>query len=208
MKGIVWFLMTAWAAWAQEPAAVANEVLANADLSYTTTWAVPCSQRTWDRLLAEPLLMGKLWEAYGFAPAYRTSTLGDTLLVADPTGLEGKAVKVSQGEGELVYLVYGKLDHWAVPFFNRGLAVIVLKSQPKEGQMDCQVEVHIRAESTLSSLVLQAGSSLVMEHVQNRVTLNLADAATIFAAVHQDPGAVREKLSGEEQRWFDAALFP
>lgn len=206
MKGLLWVLLTAWAAWAQDPAAQAEEVLANEDLSYTTAWTAPCGQRTWDSLLSEPLLMGKLWEVYGYAPAYRTSALGDTILVLDPTGLEGKAVKVRQGEGELVYLVYGKLDHWAVPFFNRGLAVIVLRSQAEGGQMDCQVEVHIRAESTLSSLVLQAGRSLVMEHVRNRVTLNLADAAHIFAEVQNTPEAVRAKLRGEELQWFESTL--
>lgn len=206
MKELLWVLLTAWAARAQDPAAAAEEVLANADLSYITTWTAPCDQRIWDQLLAAPLLMGRLWEVYGYAPAYRTSALGDTLLVVDPTGLEGKMVKVRQSEGELVYLVHGKLDHWAVPFFNRGLAVIVLKSQVKSGQMDCQVEVHIRAESSLSSLVLQAGSSLVMEHVQNRVTLNLADAANIFADVQNVPEAVRAKLSGEERQWFESTL--
>ncbi|MBI2502779.1 MAG: hypothetical protein HYW07_06050 [Candidatus Latescibacteria bacterium] len=206
MKELLWVLLTAWVARAQDPAAVAEEVLANEDLSYTTGWTAPCGQRTWDQLLAAPLLMGKLWAVYGYAPAYRTSALGDTLLVADPTGLEGKGGKVRQGEGELVYLIYGKLDHWAVPFFNRGLAVIALKSQAQGGQMDCQVEVHIRAESSLSSLVLQAGRSLVMEHVQNRVTLNLADAANIFADVQNAPEAVRAKLSGEELQWFESTL--
>lgn len=206
MKGLLLVLLMAWAAWAQDPAAQAAEVMANEDLNYTTTWSVPCGQRTWDQLLAAPLLMGKLWEVYGYGPAYRTSALGDTLLVADPTGLEGKAVKVRQSEGELVYLIYGKLDHWAVPFFNRGLAVIALKSQASGAQMDCQVEVHIRAESVLSSLVLQAGSSLVMEHVQNRVTLNLADAAHIFADVQDNPDAVRAKLDGEARQWFESTI--
>lgn len=207
MTVLLWIVLTAWAAWAQpESAVVAAEVLADEDLSYTTRWTAPCEQRTWQRLISEPLLMGRLWTVYGYAPSYRTSALGDTILVTDPTGLEGRAVQVRQREGEVVYLVYGKLNHWAVPFFNSGLAVIVLRSEAKDGQMECQVEVHIQAESTLSSLVLQAGRSLVMAHVQNRVDLNLADVASIFAAVQNRPEEVRARLSGEDLQWFDSIL--
>jgi hypothetical protein len=199
-------LLFALRARAEDPAEVAREVLGSPDLRYTTTWTVPCSGRTFEALVASPLVTARLWDAYGYAPAYRASSLGDTLLVLDPTGLEGKALLLDRTPSEVRYLVYGKLDHWAVPFFNRGLAVMSLRSAEQDGRMECQVEIAIRAESTLSSLVLQAAEGLIMERVRNRVTLNLVDAASIFVAVDRDPAAVKQKLNAEDGRGLDAVL--
>ena len=56
---------------AEDRAAQAQEIIENADVTYTTSFSWQCSKRTWNRVVEHPLLVGQLWEAYGYAPAYR-----------------------------------------------------------------------------------------------------------------------------------------
>jgi hypothetical protein len=192
----------------QDAAALAGEIIQAPDLSYTTAFAIECSERTWNRLADDPVLAGQLWLAYGYAPAYRVTMRADTMHVEDPTGLLGDAVRIGQELGDRTYLVYGKLNHWAVPFFNEGIAVIAVRSHSADGRLRGTVEVSLRGQTTVASLVLRAGRSLLMEHVANRADLNLQDAARICAAIEQAPEQVMAQLDGEAAARFKAAFGP
>jgi hypothetical protein len=130
---------------AQDAAALAGEVIQDPDLSYTASFAMECSAVTWNRLVDDPVLAGQLWSAYGYAPAYRVTMRADTIHVEDPTGLVGDAVRIGQEAGDRTYLVYGKLNHWADPFFNEGLAVMAVHSRSVDGRVNGTVEVSLRS---------------------------------------------------------------
>jgi hypothetical protein len=190
-----------------EVEARARELIRQADVTYTTTFTWPCSASTWECILDHPLLMGALWEAYGYAPAYKTSARGDTLHLADPTGLIGDALRFHREPGGASYLVDGKLDHWAVPFFNEASAVFILTSRSAQNQIVADLKVYVRAGSAVGSLVLQATKPLLAEHVDNRVTLNLQDARKIVEAINTSPAQVASHLSGLPLEQFEIT-FP
>jgi len=161
----------------------AAEIIADADVVYKTTFVMQCSQETWKRLVDRPALLGRLWNEYGFAPTYQVEMRHDTVHVEDSTGLVGDAIATEVKPGRRQYLINGELDHWAVPFFNEGTAVLTLETQVKGESVVGTAEVHLRANSTIGRVVLRAARPLLVKHVANRLDLNLLDAAKIFAAV-------------------------
>lgn len=187
-----------------DPAAEAQAVVADPDYVYSTAFTWACPPDLWEKVLDEPLLMGRLWEAYGYAPAYRFSARGEVIHVDDPTGLQGDAVLVSRGPGSRTYLVQGKVDHWAVPFFNEGLAVFVLSSRPAGDQVVVDLKVHVSAGSTVGSLVLAVGRPLLARHIDNRVTLNLQDGRRIVETLAARPQEAAGLLGGEDGARFRA----
>lgn len=187
--------------------AQARRIIDEADITYKTTFIWDCKATIWEQILDRPLLMGALWTAYGFAPAYQVSARGDTLHVDDPTGLVGDALLFRRRWGERAYLIHGKLDHWAVPFFNQGTAVIVLKSRPEGDQIVGDIRVYVRANSTLGNIVLKVGRKLLYDHVDNRVTLNLQDARRIVETIDADPTQIAARLRGLEAKQFRSAFM-
>ena len=174
----------------------ARQLIAEADVIYTTRFTWSCSASNWERILSNPLLIGALWKAYGFAPAYDMTARGDTLHVEDPTGLIGDAFRFQREAGEVSYLIDGRLNHWAVPFFNEASAIFVLVSRSAQGKIVANLQVYIRAGSAVGSLVLQAAKPLLAKHVDNRVTLNLQDARKIVEEIDTSPARVASYLSG------------
>ena len=182
--------------------AQARKIIDKADITYRASFTWDCTASVWERILDRPLLMAALWTAYGFAPAYQVSARGDTLHVDDPTGLTGDALLFRRRWGERAYLIHGKLDHWAVPFFNKGTAVIVLKSRPEGDRITGDLRVYMRAGSTLGNLVLKVAKKLLYNHVDNRVTLNLQDTRKIVEAIDADPAQVAALLRGTQAKQF------
>ena len=174
----------------------AAEIVGDADVVYNTTFVMACSEGTWRRLMDKPVLLGRLWSAYGFAPIYQVEMRHDTVHVEDSTGLVGDVVAVELEQGRRQYLINGELDHWAVPFFNEGTAVLTLEMQVKGDAVGGTAAVHLRANSGIGRLVLRAARPLLTKHVANRLDLNLQDAAKIFAAVEEDPVEVADFLGG------------
>jgi len=181
----------------------ANDLIDDADVTYATSFTWSCSASTWERIIDHPLMMGALWKAYGYAPAYETSARGDTLHMADPTGLVGDALRFQREAGGVSYLVDGKLDHWAVPFFNEASSVFILKSRSAQGRIIADLKVYVRAGSAVGSLVLQAAKPLLTKHVDNRVTLNLQDARRIVEDIDTSPARVASHLSGPALKQFE-----
>jgi hypothetical protein len=60
-------------------AELATIVVDEADLTYRTTFDLPCSLPTWQALVEDPVLFADLWNANGFAPAYQVSLHGEQI---------------------------------------------------------------------------------------------------------------------------------
>ena len=189
-------LVTAAAGEAAEPTAAdrATAVVDAAHFTYETSFRLPCSQSTWQALVGDPVLFADLWNAYGYGPAYQVSIRGAQIHVADPTGLVGDMSPVLTEPNRRQYFVRGRLDHWAVPFLNEGLAVFILDTRPEGAFIVGQVSVHIQAASAFGGLVLQLGRPVLAEHVENRIRLNLRDAGQLLEAIETRPQAVRRKV--------------
>lgn len=172
------------------------------DVSYSASFTWRCSPETWERILDQPLLMGQLWEAYRFLPAYRFSVRGDTLHVVDPTGLVGDVLLLNRSPGVRTWLVLGKLDHWAVPVLNEGKALFVLTSRPAPEGIAAELQVKVKAGSALGHLVLRLARPLLARHVENRLDRNLRDGRRLVETVESTPDSALRLLRGEDARRF------
>ena len=184
----------------------AAQIMRQAPVTYTTTFLWPCSEMTWAAVIDNPLMMGELWVAYGFAPTYEVSVNSGVIEVEDPTGLSGKVRAFRGGSGERIYLADGLVDHWAVPFFNSGEAVFVLKKEREDGGVRGHLSVYVRSTNFVANAVLKLGESILLEHIDNRITLNLQDARTIVEAIESAPGSVVAKLTRQQAERFESLL--
>jgi hypothetical protein len=110
------------------------------------------------------------------------------------------------------YLVTGRLDHWAVPFLNDGLAVFELATRSTETGMAGDLVVHIKAGNSDTLVLLDRLAGFVVEHLRpallshmaKRIQLNLRDAGWMLAEIEKidrrsdwRPDTVRGKV-GED----------
>ena len=80
-------------------AETAAEIIGDADVVYRTSFVMPCSEGTWKRLVDNPALLCRLWNAYGFAPTYQVEMRHDTVHVEDSTGLVGDVIAIELEPG-------------------------------------------------------------------------------------------------------------
>jgi hypothetical protein len=170
-------------------------VIADADITYRTTFRLPCTDATWQVMAADPLLFADLWNAYGYGPAYSVRAEGAVLHVSDPTGLAGKVAIVEASPRRRRYLVEGEVDHWAVPFMNEGTAVFVLDTVVDAEGVAGELIVSVQAGSAIAGFVLRLTRSVLLAHVANRIELNLQDASTLLQLIERQPEMVQRKVS-------------
>jgi hypothetical protein len=184
----------------------ARQIVEDPDVTYSTRVVWDCSRQTWEKALDHPLVMGALWQAYGFAPAYVVSGQPDSLHMYDPTGLLGDAFPYERDSNSMRYLVLGKLNHWAVPVMNKGLAVFAVTWQETGGGVATDVNVYVKAGSGFAGVLLRLARPLLARHVENRVSLNVQDARKIVADIEADPAAVAGRLQGAMRQEFSATF--
>ena len=186
----------------------AATVVASPDLRYTAAFVVSCSETTWIKVLDNPWLMGQLWAAYGHSPAYRIRVAGDALHVDDPTGLTGTVVIARTAPDQRRYFAAGTLNHRAVPFFNAGQAVGILRSESTGRQIRGTLEVYVRADRAISRAALWVGRPLLQPRVENRIRLNLIDAVQIVDEIASSPESVLGRLQGPAAETFRTVFLP
>lgn len=179
-------------------------LLNSPDITYSGVYDFACRPAVLDSLLRHPILLGRLWAAYGFAPAYRVRPQGDGLHVEDPTGIVGEVRlahridnPVQQAGSRWVYLGDGQLNHRLVPAF-RGKMALVITTAPKGAGVSARVEVFLRTESRTLGLLTWTLSPLVRGRIENRATLNARDLGVILKDISSAPQQAASRLSGED----------
>lgn len=177
-------------------AATVERVRHEAAITFSKEYQIKCPLAVVEKALDHPALMGALWDVYGYAPAYKITGLEQpgAVHIDDPTGIVGELWPYKRDGPRRIYIAQGKLDHWAVPSFNGGLAVFELETTGKGDFTAIKVKVFIEPESGFAGALLSVLEPLVIKHVDNRVTLNLEDAAKIMEAISQEPEAVADRL--------------
>jgi hypothetical protein len=187
---------------------VADAVVASPDLRYQTSFVVDCSEATWRKVLDNPWLMGQLWSVYGYAPAYKVRATADGVHVDDPTGLAGEFWLVRKDTHEHRYLGAGRISHRAVPFFNSGHVVTIVRSETVGRQVRATMQVYIRADRAISRAALWAGKPLLLGRVENRVHVNVQDGIRLVEQVASSPETVLRQLQGPAAETFRAEFVP
>ena len=184
----------------------AQAVLSAPDVSFSGTYDLPCRPAVLDSLLRHPILLGRLWTAYGFAPAYKVRAQGSGLHVEDPTGIVGEIVLAQQAGNRWVYLGDGMLNHRLVPSF-RGKMALVITTTPKGAGVGAHVDVFVRTESRALGLLAWTLFPLVKGRIESRVTLNARDVGVILKDVSIAPQKIASRLAGDDAAAF-VRLFP
>jgi len=177
-------------------------LLNSPDITYSSVYDFACRPAVLDSLLGHPVLLGRLWAAYGFAPAYRVRPQGDGLHVEDPTGIVGEVRLAQQAGSRWVYLGDGRLNHRLVPAF-RGRMALLITTAPKGAGVSARVEVFLRTESRTLGLLTWTLSPLVRGRIENRATFNARDLGVILKDVSGAPQQAASRLDGEDARTFE-----
>jgi len=187
---------------------VADAVVASADLSYQTSFVINCSEATWRKVLDNPWLMGQLWNAYGYAPPYAVRATDDGLHIDDPTGLASDLWVTKNEPRERRYFAVGRLTFRAVPFFNSGQAVTIVRSEAVGQQIRGTMHVYIRADRAISRTALWAGHRLVQRKVEDRIQANLHAGVRLVEQIASSPDTVLKELRSPAAETFRAVFLP
>ncbi|MSS70746.1 MAG: hypothetical protein EXS64_04570 [Candidatus Latescibacteria bacterium] len=184
----------------------AQTLLNSPDIAFSNTYHFACRPTVLDSLLSHPVLLGRLWAAYGFAPAYRVRTQGSGLHVEDPTGIVGEMRLANQAGNRWVYLGDGQLNHRLVPAFGGKMALIIT-TMPGGGGVDARVEAFIRTESRTLGFLTWTLSPLVRGRIENRAALNARDMSVILKDVSSAPQQTASRLAREDAAML-VRMFP
>jgi hypothetical protein len=196
------------AAGADDPQSQARQVVAGAAVSYRAAFSIACRPDIWTKVLDNPELLGRLWVARGYVPAYQVSVRGDAIHVDDPTGLAGDIFVIVKRPEERQYWGSGKITHAAVPFFNTGQMVVVLRARPEGPRMVGNVEVFVRGDSLVARGALWAGRSVFLGFVERRVNGNLAEVTELIESLIVKPENGLTLLKGRDAEQFRALFVP
>jgi hypothetical protein len=164
---------------ASDPQSEVRALLKTPDVYFSGTYELPVQAKSVEKLLSSPLLLAKLWEAYGFSPQYKARNAGNSVHVDDPTGIAGDITLVEQSPNRYVFLGVGNLNHKLVPAFGGKMAV-VLTIGPATAGAAVRLDLYIRADNRAVGMLAWGFSPLMRSRVENRVSLNVLDLTTIM----------------------------
>ena len=190
---------------AETRAARADQVRKQATVSFTGRYQVACPLSTVKAAMERPLMMGALWKAFAFGPAYQVFSLGEprAVHVVDPTGIVGEVLPVPSQGNKLVYLGEGKVDHWAVPAMNRGTAVFDVALAPKRAGTEVTISVSMKPESRVAGAALWVLGPVIKGRINQRMTNNFSDAGQILEKIATAPRSVAKRLRGNNRLEFE-----
>lgn len=171
---------------------------------YLTAQGAPCAADpyTLDALLDAPHLLSAIWNASGFAPAYRVTPNGfDRFHVEDPNGVSGDVQLIHQGPGIRLYRALGSVtqdDSLLGRISAEGSAVLVFvwrsSGDPRSPSITPVVHAYVRAHSRLLGLASRALLPLLRERIDRRLAWTLQGGSQIVHQTYADPGDVCRQL--------------
>jgi hypothetical protein len=167
------------------------------DISMLGTFDPACNPAVFDGLISNPMMIARLWEAYGFSPYYKVQMRGDAIHVNDPTGIEGDLYLAERADNRRVFLGIGAINHALVPAF-KGKMTLILTTSPKGSGSQVRVEVYVRTDSRVIGFLSRRLASPIQARMENRMTLNAKDICSIIADISTSPAKVAGKLKRED----------
>ncbi|MBN1291230.1 MAG: hypothetical protein JXB48_05260 [Candidatus Latescibacteria bacterium] len=176
----------------------------NACVQYTTEFTVETTPDMWNRILDNPLLMGKLWELYQFEPHYKVSRRGSNLHIIDPSGIEGDLISLQSGNNLRIFYGNGTMKNWGIPISLMGKALFFLDYTYNRRQMVVTFRVYGEGGDTVvTRLLLKAASPVLRRYIRKRIEHNLRDFKIILTDIMKDPDKIRHKLTGKTLTEFN-----
>ena len=174
-----------------------DEFISNASIRYEKTFTIDAPIELWNRMLDNPVLVGKLWDLYNFIPQYRVTAKGAGVHILDPTGIEGDLVEIHSDVFTRIFYGSGNMNNWHIPLSLKGKALFLIKQTAGEGQVTVTLSIFGEGGDTVvTRLLLKAVSPLLTYYINRRVTRNLADFEKIVDDIVHKPEKIRPMMSG------------
>ncbi|MBN2398253.1 MAG: hypothetical protein JXI32_07725 [Deltaproteobacteria bacterium] len=184
-----------------------EEVVAAPTITYRKAFSIDAAIELWNRALDNPCLMGRLWEAYGFRPAYTVTGTDTGIRVSDALGITGDIRQIDRSDHARTLYAAGSFDHWAVPSFFTAGGVIVFECMPYRDGCAGEATVFLRGDNGISRFVMRLFSGILTRRIGNRTASMLENMEVIIRDIARDPRKVRAALAGEALGEFDR-VFP
>ena len=183
-----------------------KQVLEQATVKYRTDFVVEAPLEIWDKVLAHPLLMARLWNVYNFQPAYEVKDQKEGILVIDPSGIKGKlAMTESRPDGRSFY-GWGSVDHWAIPSFISAEGIFRFRYTGDGRRVRGTFEAFMKGDNKTTDFLMKLVRGKVKNLLHRRFTNNLNDMKKIIADIVQNPDHIRGRLTGGDLKEFNNAF--
>lgn len=174
-----------------------DEFISNASIRYEKTFVINAPIELWNRMLDNPVLVGRLWNLYDFTPRYRITAKGAGVHILDPTGIEGDMVEIHSDIFTRIFYGSGNMNNWYIPLSLKGKALFLIKQTAVNGQVTVTLSIYGEGGDTVfTRLLLKAVSPVLTYYINRRVTRNLADLEIIVDDIVHKPEKIRPMISG------------
>ena len=173
-------------------------------VKYETDFVVAVPLEVWNRVLAHPLLMAKLWNLYNFQPAYEVHAAHEGVLVVDPSGIRGQLIMTDCLPDRRSFYGRGSVDHWAIPSFISAEGVFRFRYAEEGPQIKGTFQAYLRGDNKTTDLLMKLTAGRLKNLLHRRFTNNLNDMKKIVADIARNPDQIRQRLSGESLREFNS----
>ena len=183
-----------------------KQVLEQATVKYRTDFAVEAPLEIWDKVLAHPLLMARLWNVYNFQPAYEVKDQKEGVLVIDPSGIRGTLVMTESRPDGRGFYGRGSVDHWAIPSFISAEGVFRFRYAGDGRRVRGTFEAFMKGDNKTTDFLMKLVRGKVKNLLHRRFTNNLNDMKKIIADIVQNPDQIRGRLTGAALKEFNGAF--
>lgn len=179
-----------------------KSLIEKATITYQTDFVVDSSLDVWNKVLENPLLMGKLWNLYNFQPAYQLTKAKEGINIVDPSGIKGEIFVTNSSANSRTFYGRGAIDHWLVPLFISGEVVFQLRYQGDGQHIKGKFEAYLRGDNKVADFLMKLFSGTLKNLINSRFTNNLKDVKKIIFDLLHHPDQISKKLTGESLRDF------
>jgi hypothetical protein len=173
-----------------------EEIISNPTVSNQKAFGVDTTPETWNRVLDNPYLMGRLWEIYRFQPAYQVTRTDSGIHVVDPSGIIGDVQQVGRSDLSRCFYGRGEFNHWAIPSFFTADIVILFECTAERNRLLGEAKIFMLGNNWPSRAAMKLFSGTLIRHIDNRFMNNLEDMKKIIRDIADEPDKVRNGLTG------------
>jgi len=174
-----------------------QEFIKTATISYKTQFSVDTNLTTWNKMMDNLILFGKLWELYGFQPVYKMTRKGSHIHIADDTGIKGDLVTTASSQNRKIFYARGNIDHWAIPSFIAANVVFIVDYQYSQNRIDGKIAIYVKGDNSIPDLLVWMVSDRLLVRIESRFAKNMADVKKIIFDIMNAPDKPRRMLTGE-----------
>ncbi len=181
-------------------------ILERHTVKYQTEFVVDAPLEVWNRVLAHPLLMAKLWNLYNFQPAYEVHDAQEGVSVIDPSGIKGKLIMTECLLDCRSFYGRGSVDHWAIPSFISAEGVFRFRYVEEGPRIKGTFEAFLRGDNKTTDFMMKLVAGKVKNLLHRRFTNNLNDMKKIVVDIVQNPDQIRRHLTGDALKEFNSTF--